>query len=147
MLSHTVPHFLNNERVQYMCRDILSQDLLSELEDIVAYQTREKGRTCLLVGMHLCGLLSTRAIDFFHAIADIKALVLSPCCLPTKVSQVKIGYKKEKPEVGEDPALFHYFKWVDYLKDHIDEKLSDVQMYRDTNMHTEKNAIIISVRK
>lgn len=145
MLSHTVPHyFLMEKHVSYLSRDINSAEMLQELESIVHQQTME-GRTAILVGMHLCGVLSERAIEFFERIPDIKGIVLSPCCLPRKHEQKLLSFQKTK---GVDP----YPEWATYLKERVEgyyssEGISDVRMYYDTDMHTEKNAIITGVRK
>ena len=37
----------------------------------------------ILVGMHLCGELSLRAVDLFTRLSSLHALVLAPCCLPS----------------------------------------------------------------
>jgi hypothetical protein len=145
MLSHTVPHyFLMEKHISYISRDINSAEMLQELESIVHQQTKE-GRTAILVGMHLCGVLSERAIEFFERIPDIKGIVLSPCCLPRKHEQKLLSFQKTK---GVDP----YPEWATYLKERVEgyyssEGTSDVRMYYDTDMHTEKNAIITGVRK
>lgn len=158
MLPHTIPHFLNEKQIQYLCRDIMADEMFEEVADIVQHQTQKEGRTCILVGMHLCGLLSERAIDLFERIPDIKGLVLSPCCLPKKHEQKKSKFSKGKPsEEGGDEKysveLFNYFKWSKYLKERVEGQYSDgsggvqdVKMYTDDEMHTEKNAIIVGVR-
>jgi hypothetical protein len=38
----------------------------------------------LLLGIHLCGPLSIRAVSFFNANPQITLLALKPCCLPQK---------------------------------------------------------------
>jgi len=38
----------------------------------------------LIVGIHLCGRLSIRAIELFNAFPQISLLSLKPCCLPPK---------------------------------------------------------------
>jgi len=146
MLPHTIPHFLNKGRVHYLCRDVMTDQIFIEIADIVREQTHEHGRACILVGMHLCGLLSTRAIELFEQTPDIKGIVLSPCCLPKRHQQKSISFEKEKP-TGDDVSveLFQYFKWAGYLKKRTEEvsTVSDVNMYKDYEMHTERNAIIV----
>ena len=152
MLPHTIPHFLNAKQIQYMCRDIMPEDIIAEMAEIVRDQTHEQGRTCILVGMHLCGLLSERAIALFERISEIKGLVLSPCCLPKKNERRNSRFTKEKPESGEVSAeLFNYFRWSNYLKERIEEHsstggVSNVRLYTDDKMHTNKNVIIVGVR-
>jgi len=148
MLPHTMPHFLNTNKIQYLCRDIMAKEMFAEMKDIVEYQTLQ-GRTCILVGMHLCGLLSERAIDFFDQIIGLRGLVLSPCCLPKKHEQRKISFTKGKPVDGEEKAeLYNYFRWSNYLKERASAVggASNVRLYADNEMHTEKNAIILSTR-
>jgi len=156
LLPHTMPHFYSNHKqIKYISRDIMTEEFFNELAEMIKHQSIEQGRTCILVGMHLCGMLSMKAIEFFERMPEVKGLVLSPCCLPTKNEQSKAGFVKLKPENGaEDIALFHYFNWANRLKERIlevhdgekDDGASNVRLYTDNEMHTEKNAIIVSVR-
>lgn len=152
LLPHAVPHFLNGDKVRYLCRDVMAEGMFDELGDIVREQTGE-GRTCILVGMHLCGLLSERAVDFFDRIREVRGLVLSPCCLPRRHEQRMIGFEKVKPGDGEGTAeLFNYFRWSEHLQRRLEgcyeggDATENVRMYKDHEMHTEKNAIIVGVR-
>lgn len=148
MLPHTIPHFLNDKQIQYLSRDIMVEEMFAEVADIVRYQTEEKGRTCILVGMHLCGLLSVRAIEFFDRVKGIKGIVLSPCCLPKKHEQRKLSnFSKEKRENSAENELVNYFRWSEYLKGQTEGVVSNVRSYVDEEMHTDKNSIIVGVRK
>ncbi|KAL9179250.1 hypothetical protein ACHAXT_008540 [Thalassiosira profunda] len=156
VLPHTVPHFLDSDSIRYLCRDIMTEEIFAELAEIVRRQTHENKRTCILVGMHLCGLLSERAIDFFERIPDIRGLVLSPCCLPKKEEQKHISFTKGMPEQGAaNGGLQYYFRWAEHLKGRVERVggkeggnggASDVRMYTDEEMHTDKNAIIRACR-
>mmetsp|Transcript_34106 Transcript_34106/g.82470 ORF Transcript_34106/g.82470 Transcript_34106/m.82470 type:complete len:155 (+) Transcript_34106:144-608(+) len=153
MLPHTIPHFLDEKQIQYLCRDIMVDGMFAEVAEIVLQQTQEHGRTCILVGMHLCGMLSERAVDLFERTPEIMGIVLSPCCLPKKHEQRKLKhFQKAKPEDGEENTdLFNYFKWSRYLKERVEGYyssggVSDVKFYTDDEMHTEKNAIIVGIR-
>ena len=149
MLAHTVPHYFFNdeENISYMSRDIFSDELLNELETLVQ-KHKLKGRTAILVGMHCCGILSERAIELFESIPDIKAVVLSPCCLPKKHELRKHRLQFKPPEKkGENP----YPSWCTYLKERVgrvdtfgcDE---DVWMYNDLEIHSEKNVMVVGIR-
>ncbi|KAL7536474.1 hypothetical protein ACHAXR_010976 [Thalassiosira sp. AJA248-18] len=145
LLPHSIPHFLHGDKqIQYLCRDIMVDEMFTELEEIVRHQTQEQGRTPILVGMHLCGLLSERAIEFFERIPEIGGIVLSPCCLPKKHEQRTMSFSKGKSEDGE---LGIYFKWSNYLKEMVEGVVLDVRSYTDEEMHSEKNSIIVGVRK
>ena len=48
-----------------------------------------------LVGMHLCGTLSTRAVEIYAALPAISALILVPCCLDKRAdSELKVEAKR-----------------------------------------------------
>jgi len=56
----------------------------------------DTGGPVLLLGVHLCGILSLRALDLFNTYGQVVLLCLKPCCLPPMV-HVK---KKETFVVG-----------------------------------------------
>ncbi len=147
---HLVPHFPEDGNTSYLSRDIMTEKFFLEMKQDVDRQTRQ-GKTVILVGMHLCGNLSERAIDLFEYIPSINALVLCPCCLPkmrmksTKPSSAFLSYIKENG--GEK-----YEAWSSYLKDKIqdlDPKDTSlhIKSYHDTEMHSVRNSIIIATRK
>lgn len=155
MLAHTVPHFLQDgENRKYLSRDVMSETLFAELQEIVSEQL-DLGRTPILVGMHLCGVLSERAVEFFERITSIKGIVLSPCCLPKKHEQKKGITKFIKGKVDEEflgsneesGELYNYFKWSHYLKEMVSKSTPNVKSFTDDEMHTEKNAVVVGLRK
>ena len=78
-----LPHFaaagLSN--VRYTQMDLLSPTFVGSLDELI--QAAGGGRRTILLGMHLCGELSTVTIRAFHALhRSVEALVLAPCCLP-----------------------------------------------------------------
>jgi len=70
------PHF--GPRVRYHILDLLSESFLPSMSAVIA----EVGRPTLVCGMHLCGALSAKAIELLHVEPLVRALVLSPCCMP-----------------------------------------------------------------
>ena len=69
--------------------------------------------TCVL-GMHLCGHLSSQAIAMTQRTELITDLVLSPCCLPSK------AHPSSRPEWYASPEPdAQYAQWVGYLCDQI----------------------------
>ena len=71
---------------------------------------RDRRRHTAVLGMHLCGALSIQAIGAFEEIEAIDAIVLCPCCLPSKSA------------AGSDPAWYaskkqddQYAAWVKHL--------------------------------
>lgn len=77
--SH-LPHYAEAgiDTVTYSQADVLGESFLEELMDRVA----KVRRPTAVLGMHLCGRLSERAIEAFRGCALIQVCVLSPCCLP-----------------------------------------------------------------
>lgn len=108
----TLPHWNEgaaNRRctVKYASIDVLSDDFVPALREIIG----RVDRPTLLVGMHLCGQLSVRAIDAFGNLAGVQAAVLSPCCLP----------RRGNP--GSPPHLYftkddrtQYLRWAEHLE-------------------------------
>jgi len=119
-------------------------EFFAALEEEVHRQTAE-GRTAILVGMHLCGNLSERAIELFQRIPLIKALILSPCCLP-KLRRGVTDFDSFQRNEEEDL----YVAWSRYLEEKMDENSHHtnltVQRYFDKEMHSIKNAIITGVK-
>jgi hypothetical protein len=144
---HLVPHFLE-DTTSYLSRDIFGNQFFNEMQQEVDCQT-EQNKTAILVGMHLCGNLSERAIEFFERMPSIKALVLCPCCLPKTQRKNKGGsfnsYWKERGGSAHDA-------WCNFLKEKIeainpDNTLFDISSYRDPEMHSARNYIIRVTRK
>mmetsp|Transcript_29136 Transcript_29136/g.33851 ORF Transcript_29136/g.33851 Transcript_29136/m.33851 type:complete len:500 (+) Transcript_29136:39-1538(+) len=144
---HMVPHFLSYESSQYLSRDIFDDIFFKELEQEVYRQTVNEGRTAVLVGCHLCGILSERAIEFFDKIPFIEILILSPCCLP-KLSKGNHNFLNKKIQCAEES----YIAWSEYLKKMVasscaSDDTAALRSYRDEEMHSPKNSIITAVRK
>jgi hypothetical protein len=144
--AHLVPHYVASNTT-YWSRDIMRGDFKQDLQTEVEKHTKA-GRIPVLVGMHLCGALSEQAINLFETIPGLRALVLSPCCLPKKSSKAHVPVRammQDKEAVGEEAT---YEVWSNYLTD-IVERVDGVEMhrkYRDLEMNTTKNCIISAAR-
>merc|ERR1712060_654375 len=66
--------------VRYEQLDVLGETFVPELQRLVL----DAGRPAVLLGMHLCGFLSLRAVEAFQRIVELQCVILSPCCLPGK---------------------------------------------------------------
>jgi hypothetical protein len=66
-----------------------------------------EGKLVCLLGLHLCGFLSTRFVELFNSIGSIAACVLSPCCMPSALQKeqrwtqraAKVKHRDYTPEV------------------------------------------------
>lgn len=96
------------ENLTFVRADIMSAKFESELaaalgtaEAAASADSRgETRRPCVAVGMHLCGLLSPRAVELFGATALLDVLVLVPCCLDKRTDSV---LKAQARQRGVDP--------------------------------------------
>lgn len=80
-------------------------DLLSDECEAFIRETAESGDVVVMVGVHLCGILSHRAIEIYERIPKVTALVVAPCCLPRRRRHDVFGYhcKDIARSVGIDP--------------------------------------------
>ena len=86
--------------------------------------------TCVAVGMHLCGLLSPRAVALFEACRLLEVLVLVPCCLDKRSDSLLKAQAKLR---GVEP----YEAKVDELRDLLEASQgSHVAVVRDGSMRT-----------
>ena len=60
--------------MRFHLQDLFSEDAARTVAAAAA------GRVCIIIGIHLCGELSRRAIQLWER-SGAAALVLSPCCL------------------------------------------------------------------
>merc|ERR1712025_1213078 len=76
------PHLkgMEDHGVRYAQLDVLCGTFIEKLGEIVG----QVGRPVAILGMHLCGQLSLRAIEAFDQLDSAMVVVLSPCCLPPK---------------------------------------------------------------
>jgi hypothetical protein len=63
----------------------------AEALDLVRGAARDATRACIVVGVHLCGDLSRRAVQLFLE-TEARALVLCPCCLPRRRRHDVFGF-------------------------------------------------------
>ena len=142
---HLVPHCLHGENTAYLSRDIMGNAFFEELKQEIHRQTSQ-GKTAVLVGMHLCGNLSERAIELFHRIKAIKALVLCPCCLPKL--RKKADATAFQTFVGKEQEA-SYDPWCNFLKAKIEEGAAatdTICSHNDAEVHSIKNTIITAIR-
>jgi len=131
----------------YLCQDIKKDVFVQYLKQFIQEHCGtddtnvDPQRVPILVGMHLCGHLSTRAIELFQHIPSIGALILCPCCLPSSKQR-----NRTEEVVGENL----YEMWADSLMKQTTEMVDNVatvRIYKDLEMNSNKNCIIVAVRR
>ena len=67
--------------VEFVNWDIHSEPFAIFLTNHVIQQHQSQ-RIPVIIGLHLCGMLSTRIIRLFNTIPEVPILITSPCCMP-----------------------------------------------------------------
>ena len=117
----------------------------------VAADSAASPPSCVLVGVHLCGQLSPRAVELFAAAPALDALLLVPCCLDKRFDAT---LKAEARAARRDP----YDAKVEQLAALMAEVCDAVSCVRDAEMRTAsgtasegaaaaKNAVLIGRRR
>lgn len=77
-----LPHYeaAGIDNVRYAQLDVLAPNFVQALRTVI--RTDGAGRRTIVLGMHLCGLLSLRAAELIRSLPEVEAVVLAPCCLP-----------------------------------------------------------------
>ena len=79
------------ERMSFHALDLHST-ACEEFVRGVADDAETRGQTVVLVGVHLCGTLSHRAIELYERIERAVAIVVAPCCLPQRRRHDVFGF-------------------------------------------------------
>jgi len=109
-----LPHF--NEagilNCDYAILNVLAPSFSTDVDSLI---DEKGGRPAIVLGMHLCGLLSFRAIQLLEDLPRVHGLVLSPCCLPnaTMAEGTPSSVYEGKKEVQK------YDRWCDHLETRI----------------------------
>lgn len=120
------PHLagMSDIGVNYARLDVLGDTFLESLQQLVT----AVGRQTVLLGMHLCGNLSLRAVCAFSCMEQVHALVLAPCCLPakkvTKANPVPPPPHLYTPKSNEEK----YRQWALHLQNLLNEEIPQVSL-------------------
>jgi hypothetical protein len=148
------------------CENVKFQniDLYSEkCEELIVGALRANDFCGVMIGMHLCGNLSRRAIELWTNLMSSKytplpsssfnlSLVLTPCCLPHKVRVPKriyadFGYTIKERQ--KDSGINEYDLWTTALYNVISSRVGSSfrkvskRMFRDEHILSPKNLFII----
>eukprot|EP01147_Barroeca_monosierra_P008354 gene8354-894_t len=132
--SSMVPHFDRN--VTYIQANIMLPSFIQELVSVMP-----PSQPAVLVGMHLCGGLSLRAIEVFTEISLFKGIILSPCCFPSRRSKINIVR-----DSGLCDEMEKYKFWTNFLEKRIFDVSSKCNSYTDIHVYSNRNNIIWGTR-
>ena len=108
-------------------------------------------RVQVLLGMHLCGDLSRRAIEIFDNRADIGAALVAPCCLQRQIPlrlrpPGSWGYDTTELARKSVPRRVPYELWTERLLEASGALDRNKRIWRDEAMMSEKNTFILMHR-
>ena len=123
-----LPHLACLPTVEHHLLDVQS----AEAFDLVRGAVRDATRACIVVGVHLCGDLSRRAVQLFLE-TNARALVLCPCCLPRRRRHDVFGFHvvdqarslKREPHGVWCMALHGLLPWRDRETFAVDARVDD----------------------
>ena len=123
-----LPHLACLPTVEHHLLDVQSAKTL----DLVRGAVRDATRACVVVGVHLCGDLSRRAVQLFLE-TEARALVLCPCCLPRRRRHDVFGFHvvDQARSLGREPhgvwcmALHGLLPWRDRETFAVDARADD----------------------
>jgi|TARA_B100001540_G_scaffold251177_1_gene227286 hypothetical protein len=128
-------------------------DVYEEGVGAMMASARESGARVVLVGVHLCGELSRRAVELFSQHGDV--LVLSPCCL---VREVRAGKRRNGtfgyglPRLAKRLGGDSYDLWTKLLASIVPTHVGEgfrvrKRVVTDEHMISEKNRFIVLRRE
>ncbi|KAL1529323.1 hypothetical protein AB1Y20_000277 [Prymnesium parvum] len=142
---HIMPHWERTQecRVSYLQQDILGPAFLDAMARLEAESSSEAParRDVAMLGMHLCGELSLRAIDAFELCRSAAVLVLSPCCLPAKGSE-------HAPDdlFASNQQIDQYHSWSAHLETLLRGRGYKVTRSVEKAMLSVKNVVLVATK-
>jgi hypothetical protein len=134
------PHYLK-DNLSYLQADINKEAFVSTLQ-----KNHMGDDGAVLVGMHLCGDLSIRAIEIFETLPQIKVIILSPCCFPKHDGGSRMEAEAMRHLEGIKDETLKYAAWSQYLLDSISKHCSTSYQTQDTNIMSTRNRVIVGCR-
>lgn len=139
-VSH-VERFCDPDQMSFHVMDVRSE----ECEKFVVDACESEGAECVvLVGVHLCGDLSHRAIEIYERVPGVAALVLSPCCLPRRRRHDAFGFHCK--DIARSMSMSPYQCWTTQLYLRIPQDGSKRDMIVDDDVLSQQNAFLIARR-
>lgn len=140
--------------VQFEVIDIYSSLFPSLIRSRSLHFAQAEGRdVSVMLGIHLCGTLSTRIVEVFNQSTAwersaagyqlVTALAVSPCCMPRR-STAKAGAARERLRANHwDP----YEVWCLSVYALVDAEAATRNIVRDEHVLSEKSTFIIALKK
>ena len=137
-----LPHYewAGMRNVEYVQQDVLAVNSTPVLSQRIA----EVQRPTAIIGIHLCGRLSERAVELF-ALEQVAACILVPCCLPhlrQAPASLSHLYRKSVPDATQ------YAEWASYLQGRLMEMPGAVvKTVLAPDMMSEKRLVLTATKR
>jgi hypothetical protein len=140
-LDHLTSDCCSN--VTFVKQDIHSGEfadfLVSESE-----KCRLSNRIPIIIGLHLCGTLSTRLTQLYNSNEGLPVLIVSPCCAPTRSKKNRVFMTRERLRQNKWSSYAFWYMNV-YIS--ICPLLSVKDIVRDELVLSEKNTLILAMKR
>lgn len=129
--------------VFYINHDIYSESFLSFM-NAESTECRLLGHIPIVIGLHLCGTLSTRLTQLFNSNDLLPILILSPCCAPTRSKKNRAFMTRERLRQN---------KWCSYAFWYMSVYVSLTPVHcvkdiiKDELVLSEKNTLILAIKR
>jgi hypothetical protein len=138
LIDAYLPHYeaAGIDNVRYSQLDVMSPGFPDEMARLARDENHGDGRPVVIMGMHLCGLLSVRALELLRKVPGVRGVVIAPCCLPCqKLSE------DTPPSIYEGTDNWEKFtRWCDFLEARMKQEAEEAWLERpdsEPNHHTE----------
>ena len=128
--------------ITYKNYDIFSKDFAHFLSTEVV-DCRHIGYIPIVIGVHLCGALSTRLTELYNKI-DLPILIVSPCCAPTRSKKIVVFMTREKLKKNKWSSYEFWYMSV-YVSICPSQSVRDI--VRDDLVLSDKNTLIVAIKK
>jgi Methyltransferase domain len=105
---------------------------------------RLSNRIPIIIGLHLCGTLSTRLTQLYNSIVGLPVLIVSPCCAPTRSKKNRAFMTRERLRQNKWSSYAFWYMTV-YVS--ICPLLSVKDIVKDELVLSEKNTLILAMKR
>jgi hypothetical protein len=131
------------------CSSITYSNYDIHSEDFAQFMAKESVACCslnfipIVIGVHLCGALSTRLTQLYNT-NNLSILIVSPCCAPTRSKKISVFMTREKLRKNKWSSYEFWYMSV-YVS--ISASLSVRDVVKDDLVLSEKNTLIVAIKK
>lgn len=131
MAKINLDHLQNLPRIDFWMTDITTKKFISDLT-----LRCSDYKAVILVGIHLCGNLSEHFIQAFHDVPNAVSMVLCPCCISKKQTELLERARRE--------SISNYELWSQELLRQVTPANKELKTLKECS--SEKNNFILACK-